>query len=327
MILITGGSGFIGSNLVGALSENGERVSICDTLGTGKKWLNVSKHEIDEIVAPESLNEILTRRRDEISFVYHMGAVTATSETDVDLILASNLRLSQQIWHWCSQYQVPLVYASSAATYGDGRQGFSDIEDRDYMETLRPTNPYGWSKHLFDRWVVRQADEGRRQPPFWAGLKFFNVYGPNEYHKEDMRSAVTKAYRDAAANQPVTLFRSHHPEYKDGEQKRDFIYVKDCVDVILWLSEQTPASGIYNVGTGRAQTWLEMMSALYASVDRTPNIRWVDTPPAIRDGYQYFTEADITKLRSAGYTEPFTSVDEGVSDYVRNFLSRKDPYR
>lgn len=327
MILVTGGSGFIGSNLVGALSETGARVSVCDTLGIGNKWLNIAKHEVDEIVAPESLDDILVRRRGEISFVYHIGAVSSTTETNVDLILDSNLKFSQRIWRWCSQHRVPLVYASSAATYGDGRQGFSDSQDRGYLATLRPTNPYGWSKHLFDRWVAREVDQGRRQPPFWAGLKFFNVYGPNEYHKEGMRSAVTRAYADAVAERPVTLFRSHHPDYKDGEQKRDFVYVKDCVKVILWLSQHTPPSGIYNVGTGRAQTWLDLMAALYASVDRAPNIQWVDTPPELRVGYQYLTQADMTKLRTAGYTDRLASVDEGVSDYVKNFLSKKDPYR
>ncbi len=327
MILVTGGTGFIGSNLVGALSDHGECVSICDVLGTGEKWRNIAKHEIDELVDPLSLSDFLSRRTNDIDFVYHMGAVSATTETDADLIVDSNLRLSQRIWRWCAEHEVPLAYASSAATYGDGELGFVDSDDRASLAALRPLNAYGWSKLAFDRWVAREVEDGHPTPPHWAGLKFFNVYGPNEYHKDDMRSVVTKAYPDAAAGQKVQLFRSHHPDYEDGGQMRDFLYVGDCVDVMLWLRDEAPASGLYNLGTGRAQTWLELMGALYSAVDKELQVRWVDTPEEIRDKYQYFTQADMTKLRDAGYTEPFSSVEDGVAAYVTHFLATHDPYR
>ena len=327
MIVVTGGAGFIGSNLAAALSEAGERVSICDSLGSGDKWRNLRHHEIDEIVPPSRLDELLHRRGDEVRFVYHLGAISSTTETDADLIVESNLALSQRIWRWCADRGVPFVYASSAATYGDGKQGFVDADDRDSLARLRPLNPYGWSKHSFDRWVAREVDEGRARPPRWAGLKFFNVYGPNEYHKDDMRSVVTKAYAGAAAGQPATLFRSHHPDYEDGGQLRDFVYVDDCVDVMTWLLDHPVPDGLYNVGTGRSQSWLDVMRALYTAVRQPMEIEWVDTPPEIRDRYQYFTQADMGKLRSAGYDRAFASVETGVADYVARFLSRDDPYR
>lgn len=327
MILVTGGTGFIGSNLVGRLAEDGARVSICDTLGTGEKWRNIAKHEIDELVAPTELGDFLRRRGHDVERVFHMGAISATTETDADLIADTNLRLSQFVWRWCADQAVPLVYASSAATYGDGSAGFDDDDSPGALARLRPLNAYGWSKHAFDRWVVRESAEGLATPPHWVGLKFFNVYGPNEYHKDDMRSVVTKAYPTAAAGAPVTLFRSHHPEYGDGEQMRDFVYVRDCVDVMDWLRKETAPSGIYNLGTGRAQTWLELMDALYDAVGAELEVRWVDTPEEIRDRYQYFTQADMSKLRNAGYDDPFASVEEGVADYVNRFLSKDDPYR
>ncbi len=327
MILVTGGTGFIGSNLVGRLADEGARVSICDTLGSGEKWRNIAKHEIDELVAPLALDDFLRRRGSDIERVFHMGAISATTESDADLITDTNLRLSQSIWRWCAAQGVPLVYASSAATYGDGSAGFSDDDSPEGLARLLPLNAYGWSKQAFDRWVVREVDDGNPAPPHWVGLKFFNVYGPNEYHKGDMRSVVTKAYPTAAAGSPVTLFRSHHPDYGDGEQMRDFVYVRDCVDVMAWLQGGQAPSGIYNLGTGRAQTWLELMGALYEAVGSELQVRWVDTPDEIRDRYQYFTQADMSKLRDAGYDAPFASVEEGVTHYVEHFLSKDDPYR
>jgi len=301
-------------------------VSICDTLGTGDKWRNIARHEIDEIVDPSALEEFLTRRRADIDFIYHMGAISATTETDVDLIADSNLRLSQTLWRWCSERRVPLIYASSAATYGDGAHGFADEDSVEALASLRPLNAYGWSKHAFDRWVARQIAEGKGVPPHWAGLKFFNVYGPNEHHKGDMMSVVTKSYPGAVAGDSVTLFRSHHPDYDDGGQMRDFVYVRDCVDLMLWMRDSPPATGLYNVGSGRAQTWLALMSALYSAVDQPLEIEWVDTPIEIRDRYQYFTQADMLKLRDAGYDKAFMSVEEGVADYVERYLSAENSY-
>ncbi len=327
MFLVTGGAGFIGSNLVGALAEEGVRVSICDRLRSGETWRNFARHEIDELVPPEDLDDFLLRRGGEIELVYHMGAVSSTTETDADLIASSNLGLSQRVWRWCAEHGTPLVYASSAATYGDGSAGFRDVDDPEGLGELLPLNAYAWSKHTFDRWVAREVANGRPTPPTWFGLKFFNVYGPNEYHKADMRSLVAKAYPSAARGRPVTLFRSHREGYADGEQKRDFVYVRDCVEVMLWLRRTPAPSGIYNLGTGRAQSWLELMSALYATVGQPLQVGWIDMPDEIRDRYQYFTQADMTKLRAAGYDRPFATVQEGVADYVQRYLSNEDPYR
>jgi ADP-L-glycero-D-manno-heptose 6-epimerase len=326
MILVTGGAGFIGSNLVGALAERGERVSVCDWLGHGEKWKNLARHELQELVPPERLRRFLAKRGREIEYVFHMGAITSTAETNGELLAEVNFRLSQRIWRWCSQAAVPLVYASSAATYGDGALGFDDDATSEGLARLRPLNPYGWSKHLFDRWVARELAEDRARPPQWAGLKFFNVYGPNEHHKGDMRSLVTKAYPQVASGAGVTLFRSHHPDYPDGGQMRDFVYVRDCVDVMLWIKDNPSVNGLFNLGTGRAQTWLDLVGALFRAAGREPRIEWKDTPPEIRGSYQYFTQADMGKLLGAGYERPFASVEEGVTDYVLNYLA-KDAYR
>ncbi len=326
MILVTGGTGFIGSNLVAGLSDAGASIAVSDTFGNEEKWRNVAKHTVDEWVAPSGLENFLELRGSEIEGVYHMGAISATTETDVDLIVETNIRLSQSIWRWCAEHAVPLVYASSAAAYGDGSLGFDDSEDPDHLARLRPLNAYGWSKLTFDRWAVRQSAVGQA-PPHWYGVRFFNVYGPNEYHKGPMKSVVAKAYPGAATGEPVTLFRSHHPDYEDGGQQRDFVHVSDCVDVLSWLSETRPASGIYNVGSGRAQSWLELMRALFDAVGRELSVSWVDTPVEIRAKYQYFTEAQMSKLRAAGYERPFKDVSHGVRDYVDRYLATDDPYR
>ena len=218
------------------------------------------------------------------------------------------------------------MYASSAATYGDGAEGFDDDGSLDGLARLVPMNAYGWSKHLFDRWVARRVAEGDDTPPQWTGLKYFNVYGPNEYHKGGMMSHVTRSYPAASRGEAVTLFRSHHPDYPDGGQKRDFVYVKDCVDVMLWLMDHPDVSGLFNLGTGKAQTWLELMGALYGAVDEELTVLWTDTPAEIRDRYQYFTEARMERLRAAGYSRPFRDVDAGVADYVQHHLATDDPY-
>lgn len=322
MILVTGGAGFIGSNVVAELDDRGTPVVVCDRLGHDDKWKNLRARELAEFVFPEQLEDFLERRGGELEAVIHMGAISATTETDADLIVRTNVHLSQLLWRWCARVGVPLVYASSAATYGDGSGGFEDDDSPEALARLRPLNAYGWSKHLFDRWVARQVADRRATPPAWAGLKFFNVYGPNEHHKGSMRSLVTKAYPTAARGDPVTLFRSHHPDYADGGQMRDFVYVEDCVHVVLWLLDHPEVSGIFNLGTGRAQTWLELMTALFRATGNELEVRWVDTPEEIRDRYQYFTQADMSKLRAAGYERAFRGVEEGVEDYVSRFLSR-----
>ena len=328
MIVVTGGAGFIGSNLVAGLEDADlGPVSVVDRLGRGEKWKNLRRRDLDELVDPSGLDDFLERRVRDISYVVHMGAISATTETDADLIVDTNIRLSQHIWRWCAQHAVPLIYASSAATYGDGSAGFDDDSSPEALSKLLPMNAYGWSKHAFDRWVIGVVRGNRPRPPQWVGLKFFNVYGPNEHHKGGMSSVVTRAFPDAARGRPVKLFRSHHPDYDDGGQMRDFVYVKDCVDVMIWLMENREVSGLFNLGTGKAQTWVELMGALYAAVDKEMKVRWVDTPEEIRDRYQYFTQAEMGRLREVGYDRPFLRGKEGVDDYVKNYLMKDDPYR
>lgn len=320
-ILITGGAGFIGSNLVVRLADRGDRVSISDRLGSGDKWRNIARADIDELVPPTALDDFLERRGSEVDFVYHLAAATPTEGTDVDLIVETNYALSQHIWRWCTRREIPLVYASSAATYGDGSRGFRDDGTSGALARLRPMNALGWSRHAFDRWVAREVEGGKGHPPTWYGLKFFSVYGPNEAHRGATQSLVNKAYPLAVAGKPVTLFRSHHPDYEDGGQMRDFIYVGDCVDVMEWLRDEQPTSGLYNLGTGQAESRLGLMNALYAAVGQELKVDWVDTPEEVRDRYQYFTRADISKLRNAGYSAPFLSVENGVRAYVEDHLT------
>ena len=326
MILVTGGAGFIGSNLVASLARSGLRVVVCDRLGSESKWRNLAKHELCELVAPGRLDEYLERKAADLDYVFHLGAVSSTLESDADLVVETNLTLSQQIWLTCTEQGVPLVYASSAATYGDGAEGFDDDGSVEALAALGPLNVYGWSKHLFDRWVARELIEGRPHPPQWAGLKFFNVYGPNEYHKGPMRSVVAKAYPTAATGKPVTLFRSANPDYPHGGQMRDFVYVRDCVDVMVWLRDHPNVNGLFNVGTGWARTWMELVSTLYTSVGRDLTVAWKDPPAELRGRYQYFTQAQMGRLRAAGYDRPFTSVEDGVKDYVERYLATDDPF-
>ncbi len=328
MILVTGGAGFIGSNLVaGLLDEGVESVAVCDRLGSDDKWKNLAKHALEEMVDPADLPEFLRLYGARVRYVFHMGAISATTERDADLIVENNFRFSQSLWRWCAQSGVPFVYASSAATYGDGNQGFDDDGSPEALATLRPMNAYGWSKHLFDRWVARRVEDGDPTPPQWVGLKFFNVYGPNEYHKDDMMSVVAKAYPKAAAGEPVRLFKSHDPRYPDGGQTRDFVYVADCVQVMLWLMRNRDVSGLFNVGTGRGQTFHELISALFDALGQDEAIDWIDTPEEIRDRYQYFTQAEMNRLYDAGFDRPFLTVEDGVKDYVQRYLATDDPYR
>lgn len=327
MIVVTGGAGFIGSNVVAALAERGRDVVVVDRLRRGAKWRNLAHHDLAALVEPGELFAWLSTRAAQVESIVHMGAISSTTETDVDLIADTNIRLTMSLWEWCTVNQVPFLYASSAATYGDGSHGFDDDASKDALSRLRPLNPYGWSKLFVDRRVARLAREGGSTPPQWAGLRFFNVYGPNEYHKGSMRSVVHQAWERAGAGEPVRLFRSHHPDYSDGGQLRDFIHVDDCVRVILWLLDSPPVSGLFNCGTGRARSFLDLAHAVFAALDREPGIEWVDTPPEIRDRYQYFTEARMDTLRSAGYDTPFLSLEEGVMDYVRRYLGSPDPYR
>ncbi|MDD9875992.1 MAG: ADP-glyceromanno-heptose 6-epimerase [Magnetovibrio sp.] len=328
MYVITGGAGFIGSNIAWGLEQQGlGPITVIDRLGDGDKWRNLAKREIAEMERPRNTLAFLDRHADEIKAVIHMGAISATTETDVDLIVENNFRFSVGVWDWCTENRVPLIYASSAATYGDGANGFDDDASVAGLAKLRPLNPYGWSKHLFDRRVARIAADGGAQPPHWAGLKFFNVYGPNERHKGRMRSVVSQVYPRAVSGDAAVLFKSHHPNYADGGQLRDFIWVDDCVDIVLWLLANPSVSGIFNCGTGKARSFADLASAVFKALGREPQIDYVDTPEDIRDKYQYFTEAGMDRLRAAGYAAPMTELEDGVAKYVRGFLDADDPYR
>ena len=326
MLVVTGGGGFIGSVLAASLNEAGRSdIVIVDHFGTGDKWRNIAKRDFRDIVPVAGLPAWLERYGGDVEAVFHLGANSSTFADDADDIIATNLNSSIALWRWCAAAQRPLIYASSAATYGDGTAGFDDAGGIDAFKRLRPMNLYGWSKHAFDLWALRQAAAGSA-PPHWAGLKFFNVFGPNEYHKGDMMSLVAKNYRKVAAGETIRLFKSHRPDYRDGEQRRDFVYVKDCVAAMLWLWRQGRDSGIYNIGSGEARSFLDLMNALGAACGRAPNIEFVDIPPEIRPNYQYFTEAKLTRLRQAGYNAPFTPLEAAVTDLVTHHLAQSDPY-
>ena len=315
VILITGGAGFIGSNLVAHFAERAD-VVVCDRLGQDDRWRNIADCDIADLVGADDLSDFLAGNADQIDVVVHMGAISSTTERDVDLIMRTNFKLPQHLWRWCARNDSRLVYASSAATYGDGAGGFND--DETALARLRPLNPYGWSKHLFDRWVQRSLAAGQAHPPQWAGLKFFNVYGPNEEHKGSMQSVVRQFAPIAKAGDPVPLFRSHRPDVADGAQRRDFVTVADCVAVVDWLVRNASVNGLYNVGTGQSRTFADLATAVFTALGREPRVEYVDIPAAIRERYQYFTQAEVGKLRGAGYASPFTSLEDGVAAYVRH---------
>jgi len=328
LILVTGGAGFIGSNIVARLCEAGWDVAVCDRLRSAEtgKWRNIAKHPIADFVAPDALFPWLEQWGDRLEAVVHMGAISSTTEPDADLIVHTNFTLSRDLWRWCTIKGKRLIYASSAATYGDGEAGFADADDLAALKALRPLNAYGWSKALFDIYARREADR-RSAPPQWAGLKFFNVYGPNEGHKGGMKSVIAQIYPKVAAGETVRLFKSHRPDYADGGQLRDFVYVRDAAEVVAWLMDTPGVSGIYNLGTGQARSFADLARATFAAAGKAPRIDYIDTPALIRDRYQYFTEADMSRLRAAGYQAPFTDLEAGVADYVQGFLARPDPYR
>jgi ADP-L-glycero-D-manno-heptose 6-epimerase len=328
MIVITGGAGFIGSNLVAALEERGERdLVICDRLGQEGKWRNIAKREVAALVPPEALFAFLAEHAREVGAIFHFGAISSTTESDADVIAQTNFTLSLRLWEWCTESETRLFYASSAATYGDGAAGFNDDGSPTALARLKPLNAYGWSKHLFDRRIARLLERQGARPPQWAGLKFFNVYGPNEYHKGPMKSVVAQIYPRAAQGEYARLFRSHRADVPDGGQKRDFVYVGDSVEMMLWLFDHPEVSGLFNIGTGAARSFADLAAAVFRALGREPRIEYIDTPEPIRDKYQYFTEARMEKLRAAGYSRPATSLEEGVRDYLQSYLATADPYR
>ena len=323
MILITGGAGFIGSNLHAALVSSGRRTIVADWLGDDGKWRNLAAHPPGQVVRPEALDALLA---DEpaLDAVVHLGAISATTVTDGDLAWHTNVALSQRIWRWCTARKVPLIYASSAATYGDGGAGFED--GLGSLDALRPLNLYGWTKHAFDLWVRDQVDAGSA-PPAWAGLKFFNVFGPNEYHKGSMISVVKVKYDEVAAGKAPRLFRSDREGVADGEQRRDFIWVGDVVEVMLWLLESPGVSGLFNVGTGTARTYRALAHAVCDAAGAPRDIEFIPMPGSLQGQYQAYTEARMDRLRAAGYPGQFTPLEDGVGRYVRDYLASGAPYR
>ena len=326
MIIVTGAAGFIGSCMVGYLNKKGcENLILVDEFDDEEKDHNLHGKKFRVRVERENLFEWLKFENPSVEFVFHLGARTDTTEFDYSIHEKLNVEYSKKIWEYCTENAISLVYASSAATYGGGELGYCDSHA--IVDQLKPLNPYGVSKNEFDKWALRQ----KSTPPFWTGLKFFNVYGPNEYHKARMASVIFHSFNQIQEKGKVKLFKSHRPDFKDGEQLRDFVYVQDVVKVCYWLMEKSKArsqksngeefeSGLYNLGTGKARSFNALVKAIYAALEKTPDIEYIDTPLDIRDKYQYFTEADMDKLRNAGYKDNFFSLEEGVKDYVTNYL-------
>lgn len=321
MIVITGAAGFIGSCLVSKLNNEGFiDLILVDDFSSPEKLPNLKDKIYSEKVHRNDFIKWLRENQMPVQFVFHIGARTDTTEFNKDIFDELNLHYSQAVWNTCAEFGIPLVYASSAATYGLGEFGYDD--DQSIIPKLKPLNPYGDSKNDFDKWVIQQ----KKTPSFWAGLKFFNVYGPNEYHKGRMASVIFHAYKQIKETGKVKLFRSHKPDYKDGEQLRDFIYVKDVVEVCYFLLHHRKNSGIYNLGSGKARTFLDLVKNTFSALGKPPQIQFIDTPIDIRDKYQYFTEAKMEKLMSIGYDKPFHTLEEGVGDYAKNYLEKGNYY-
>jgi ADP-L-glycero-D-manno-heptose 6-epimerase len=322
MIVITGGAGMIGSMIAWHLNTvlGRDDIVIVDRHKHAEQWQNLCHRRYADYLDKDELLPWLESGV-KVDAVIHMGAISATTERDFNLLVQDNLRYSQRLWQWCARNGVPLLYASSAATYGNGEQGYDDAA----IENLRPLNGYGYSKHLFDQWALRQAEAGNA-PPQWCGFKFFNVYGPNEYHKERMASVAWHSFNQFRETGTVRLFKSDRPDFKDGMQLRDFVYVKDAAAVVAFFLAHADKSGIYNVGTGQARAFLDLATAVMTSQGREPSITWIDMPQDLKGKYQYFTQASVAKLRAAGYSQPFHTLEDGVRDYVQNYLMKTDAY-
>jgi ADP-L-glycero-D-manno-heptose 6-epimerase len=325
MILITGGAGFIGSNLQAALARRGHETIVADVLGREGKWLNLAKHAPDRIIHPDALDAFL-ETHPALEMIFHLGAVSSTSATDGDHTWATNVELSRRLWTWCAERGVRLAYASSASTYGDGSNGFDDDNRPEALEKLRPLNLYAWTKHAFDLAVARRLAVARDRPPQWVGLKFFNVYGPNEYHKGNMISVVKVKYDEIAGGGPARLFRSCVPGLRDGAQARDFIWVGDVVNTMVWLFDNPEVNGLFNLGTGQARTYLDLANAVCDAAGTPRSVEFIDMPEALRGQYQSFTQAPMGRLRAAGYPGQFTPLEEGVRHYVHDHLMPRNLY-
>ncbi len=315
MIIITGAAGFIGSCMISKLnSENHNDLILVDDFSNSEKNKNLEGEKFIEKIDRNIFFDWFEKNHSKVDFVFHIGARTNTTEFDVSVFDKLNLNYSKEMWKACAKYKIPLIYASSAATYGMGELGYDD--NHKIIEKLKPLNPYGESKNDFDKWVLKQS----KLPPFWCGIKFFNVYGPNEYHKGRMASVIIHAFKQINESGKVKLFKSHKPDFEDGKQLRDFVYVKDVVNVLYFLMETKKNSGIYNLGTGKASSFSDLAKATFSALNKTENIEFIDTPIDIRDKYQYFTEANMEKLKSIGYNKSFHSLEDGITDYVQNYL-------
>lgn len=327
MIIVTGGAGFIGSNLLRGLELRGVRdLVVIDRLGQSGKWRNIAKRELAAVVPPEESFGFLDAHASEIDTVFHMGAVSDTMETDADQINATNFALTLKLFDWCAWRGARLIYASSAATYGDGSAGFDDDGSPEALAKLRPLNAYGWSKHATDRRIARIVAKGGPVPPQWLGLKFFNVYGPNEYHKGGQKSVIAHILPQIQQTGRVRLFKSYHPEYDHGGQMRDFVWVGDVVEILLWAYDHPAVSGLFNVGSGWARRFDDLAKAVFAAANQKPEIEFIEMPEALRPNYQYFTKARLERLRAVGYGQKTTSLEDGVAFYVRDYLLQEDPY-
>tara|TARA_B100000886_G_scaffold292990_1_gene219025 strand:- start:319 stop:1281 length:963 start_codon:yes stop_codon:yes gene_type:complete len=318
MILITGGTGFIGSNLVNSLDKS-YNIYVSDWM---KPNIYLQNFDRKKIINPEKLINFININKNKISSIIHLGAITSTTEKDVNLILKNNVILSEYLWNFCCINKKKFIYASSAATYGNGMNGFDDDQNHGYYTKLEPLNIYGWSKHIFDRFVLKSIEQGRK-PLQWVGLKFFNVYGPHEFHKGEMRSIVCKIYERVIREKSINLFKSHRKDYLDGEQLRDFIYVEDVIDIIIWLLKKEKINGIFNIGTGEPKSFKDIASLVFKFCNKEKKITYIDMPKNIRSQYQYFTKANVKKLRKHGYKRKFTSLEKGIKSYINNYLLKK----
>jgi ADP-L-glycero-D-manno-heptose 6-epimerase len=323
-ILVTGGAGFIGANLVRALAAQGRAVAVCDRMDHPAKAQNIAGVTLTAQIAPEGLAGYLQRHGGELAAICHLGAISSTTEQNWQRLQHDNVDATLMLWDWCADHKVPLLYASSAATYGDGNAGFDDDFTPEALANLKPLNLYAKSKHDTDREIRRRLDAGEKAPPHWAGLKFFNVYGPHETHKGEMRSIMCKIHEQIVATGKARLFRSERPDYEDGGQLRDFIWVGDCVDIMLWLLEHPEVNGLFNVGTGQPRSFVDAAKATFAAMGRKPAIEFIDMPLSLHGKYQYYTCAEMQRLRAAGYKKPFTALEDGIAAYVRDHLSRQE---
>ena len=322
MILVTGGAGFIGSNLINELCRKNIKTVLCDYKSKLEKSYFEQINKIAHIIEPQNIENFL--KKEKIKVIFHLGAISSTTFPDTNKIWLNNIYFSEKIWKLCTLHNIRLIYASSAATYGDGTQGFIDKPDISYLKLLKPLNVYAWTKNEVDKRNVYCKSYLNLAPPQWISLKFFNVYGPNEFHKKNMISIALKTFQQIKKNETTSLFKSHNISFKDGEQKRDFIYVKDCIKVLIWFLEKPNISGIYNVGTGKARTFNDLVSNVYNNMKKNINLKYIDMPEEIRNQYQYFTQANTSSLSNVGYDKSFYSLEEGISDYINNHLNLKD---